>query len=55
MDGWLSLGFAILTATAAAGGAWAAVRVELKYMQRDIQTLQVQVGRMNRDFLTVKH
>lgn len=33
---WFNLGIAVLSATFAAGGAWLAVRTELKYMRRDI-------------------
>lgn len=32
----VNLGIALLSATFAAGGAWLAVKVELKYMRRDI-------------------
>lgn len=46
MDGWLSLALAGFSAAAAAGGAWAAVRIELRYMRRDIDAVRDQVSRL---------
>lgn len=36
----------VIAALAAAGGAWGAVRIELKYMRRDLDEVRAVVGRM---------
>lgn len=44
MDVWVSIALAVVPAVAAAGGAWAAVRVEMRWLRRDLDEVRDIVG-----------
>lgn len=51
MDAWATLGTAVITAVFSAGSVWGVVRIELRYLRRDVDRAHDRIDQLERRHL----